>query len=110
MQIGKLNKRVTLQAPTVTQGASGGVVKGWSEVATVWAAIRHFSGNERAASSAGGQVAEARVEITIRYRAAVTPQIRVLHGGTIYNVRHVNNFMEKNESLILTCDTGVNDG
>lgn len=110
MQAGKLNKRVTLQAPTVTKGASGGVVKGWSEVATVWAAIRHFSGNERAASSAGGQVAEARVEITIRHRAAVTPQIRVLHGSTVYNVRHVNNFMEKNETLILTCETGVNDG
>lgn len=107
---GKLNRRITLQTPTVTRGASGGVVKAWSEVAQVWAAVRHFSGNERQASSAGGQVAEARTEFTMRYRAGITPKARVLYGGATYNIRHVNNVMERGEILVLTCDTGVNDG
>lgn len=107
---GKLNQRITLQALTVTKGASGGQVKGWSEVAQVWAAVRNLSGNERQVSSAGGQVAEARTEITIRYRSGVTEQMRVLYGPKIYNIRHINDFMARHESLLLTCDTGVNDG
>ena len=64
----------------------------------------------RAASSAGGQVAEARTEITIRYRPFISAQSRVLYRGAVYNIRHVNNLMARNETLILTCDTGVNDG
>lgn len=110
LQAGKLDKRITLQAPAITRGASGGVGKAWTEIAQVWAAVRNMSGNERAASSAGGQVAEARTEFTIRYRSGVTAQARVLYAGAVYNIRHVNNFMERGESLILTCDTGVNNG
>lgn len=109
-QAGKLDQRVTLQGVNVTRGTSGGVVKGWADIATVWAAVRHLSGNERQVSSAGGQVAEARTEITIRYRAGITAQMRVLYRGAVYNIRHVNNLMARNETLILTCDTGANDG
>ena len=110
LQAGKLTQRITLQALTITKGASGGAVKGWSEVAQVWAAVRHLSGNERQASSAGGQEAEARTEFTIRYRAGVTERMRVLYGTKIYNIRHLNDFMARRESLVLTCDTGVNNG
>lgn len=109
-QAGKLDRRVTLQGVDITRGTSGGVVKGWADIATVWAAVRNLSGNERAASSAGGQVAEARTEITIRYRPGITAQARVLYQGAVYNIRHANNLMERNETLILTCDTGVNNG
>jgi len=110
MQAGKLDQRVTLQGVSITRGTSGGVVKEWADIATVWAAVRNLSGNERQASSAGGHVAEARTEITIRYRQDITAQARVLYRGAVYNIRHVNNLMARNETLILTCDTGVNDG
>lgn len=80
----------------------------WADVAAnVPAAVRHLSGNERRATSHGGQVAEARTEITIRYRPGVHAQMRCQHQGVPYNIRHINNFMAKNESLILTCDTGL---
>lgn len=107
-----LNQRVTLQEKTVTKGASGGKVEAWAALAgmPVSAGINHFSGNERRVSSVGGQVAEARTEITIRYRAGITAQMRVLHGAVIYNIRHVNNWQQRNERLVLTCDTGVNGG
>lgn len=110
LQAGKLDQRITLQGVNITRGTSGGVVKAWADIATVWAAVRHLSGNERAASSAGGQVAEARTAITIRYRPGITAQSRVLYRGAVYNIRHVNNLMARDEALILTCDTGVNDG
>lgn len=111
LQAGKLNQRIVLQALAISKGTSGGVNKAWSDVATsVPAAVRHLSGNERRASSAGGQVAEARTEFTIRYRAGVTAKMRVLYQGAVYNIRHVNDFMARREFLILTCDTGASDG
>ncbi len=111
MRAAVFNQRITLQARTVTRGTSGGANKVWSTVAEVWAAVRNFSGNERAASTqAGGQVAEARTEFTLRWRSGVTADMRVLYQGRTYNVRHVNDLMARRETLILTCDTGVNDG
>lgn len=111
MQAGRLNRRITLQNLTVSKGASGGMKKTWANFATsIAAAVRNMSGNERQASSAGGQVAEARTEFTIRYRSGVTADMRVLYAGAVYNIRHVNDWMGKRESLVLTCDTGVNDG
>lgn len=110
MDIGKLDQPITLQASTVSKGSSGGIVKAWADVAKCWASVRHLSGNERQSSSAGGQVAEARTEITIHWRPGVTAQMRVLHRGMAYNIRHVNDLMARRECLILTCDTGVNDG
>lgn len=107
----QFNQRITLQARTVTRGTSGGANKAWATVAEAWAAVRNFSGNERAASAqGGGQVAEARTEFTLRWRSGVTADMRVLYQGRTYNVRHVNDFMARRETLILTCDTGVNDG
>jgi SPP1 family predicted phage head-tail adaptor len=108
---GKLNQRIALQVPAIGKDASGGITKAWSDTATnVPAAVRHMSGTERQATSVGGQVAEARTEFTLRYRPGVTAQMRVLYRGAVYNVRHVNDFMARREFLILTCDTGVNDG
>ena len=111
IRAGRLDRRITLQSLTVAKGTSGGMTKTWADFATsIAAGVRNLSGNERQASSAGGQVAEARTEFTIRYRAGVTADMRVLYAGAVYNIRHVNDWMGKRESLVLTCDTGVNDG
>lgn len=111
MDAGKLDRRITLEYPSQAQGASGGVQSTWVAVPPVWASVRNFNGAERRATAAGGgEVAVARTEFTIRYRADVTPLWRVAYGGRYYNILHMNNFMERNESLILTCDTGANDG
>ncbi|SFU81694.1 phage head-tail adaptor, putative, SPP1 family [Paenacidovorax caeni] len=112
LQAGKLTQRITLQAPVVARGRSGGQSKTWTDAATdVPAAVRNLSGNERrASSSAGGEVAQARAEFTLRWRPGITAQMRVLYGGAIYNIVHVNDFMARREFLILTCDTGLNDG
>ena len=112
LQAGKLNRRIALQTPQVVKGASGGATKAWADVASnIPAAVRHSSGNERRATSVGGgQLAEVRTEFTIRWRPGVTASMRVVYDGAPYNIRHVNDFMARREFLILTCDTGVNDG
>lgn len=112
MQAGKLTEVVTLQSAVTGKGRSGGMQTSWVDFATNQPASRRdYSGAEKAATSqAGGQVAEARTEFTIRWIPGVVATMRVVHEGQFHNIRHVNNFAGRRESLILTCDTGVNDG
>lgn len=110
MQHGKRDRRITLEAPTVGQGTSGGMKRQWSKVTDCWASVRNLSGNEKSAAGAGGQIAEARTEFGLLYRPGVTAQMRVRYDGRIFNIRHVNNWMEKHQHLVLTCDTGASDG
>lgn len=109
---GDLNRRITLEALTQTKDDEGGMVDSWVPLAgmPIWARVANLSGNERRATSHGGQVAEARTEFTIRYRAGIDAKMRISYNAKLYNIRHVNNYLEENRFLILTCDTGMNDG
>lgn len=111
IQSGKLDKRITLQSCSVGKGVSGGMTKQWMDFAAgIPAAIRHLSGNERRASKAGGQVAIARTEVTMRWIPGVDASMRVVFEDAAYNIQHVSDVMARREMLILTCDTGMNDG
>lgn len=105
-----LDKRVTIQQCAITKGASSGKVKTWSDVDTVWAALRPLSGNERRITDHGGQAAEASTEFIIRYLDGTDESMRVSYKGKYYNIRHVKNINEGNRWMVLACDTGVNDG
>lgn len=106
----ELNRRIVIQANTISKDASGGMVDSWATFATVWAKVMNLSGNERRLTEHGGQVAEARTEFTIRYLAGITPKHRIQYGGKVYNIKHVNDFNEQHRFMILTCDTGKNSG
>lgn len=108
---GKRDKRISIQKNTPAKGASGGMKDSWSSwLSNISASIRNRSGNERRATSHGGEVAEERVEFELDYRPGVTAAMRVVYSGAYYNIRHVNNINEGNHTLLLTCDTGVNNG
>lgn len=112
LQAGKLRERITIERSSIGKDASGGIKPDWVLVASnIAASRRDFSGAEKpATSAAGGEVATARVEFTIHWRPDITASMRVRHGSELCNIRHVNNFAGRRQSLILTCDTGVNDG
>lgn len=108
---GQLNQQITIQQRTQTKDAEGGMVDSWADfAANIWAKQNNLSGNERSATKQGGQTLESRTEFTIYYLAGVTNEMRVSANGKYHNIRHVNNFMESNEYLIITCDTGGNHG
>jgi SPP1 family predicted phage head-tail adaptor len=107
---GELDRRITIQALTQTKDSEGGMVDDWADVSTVWAKVRNLSGNERRLTAEGGQAAEARTEFTIRYRSGLNERMRISYGGKKYNIRHINNYAEAREFLVITCDTGLNDG
>lgn len=108
---GQLNRVISIQKLTQTRDAEGGMVDTWLNFApNVWARVNHLSGNERAATRQGGQKLDARTEFTIYYIPGVTNTMRVVFDGKHYAIQHVNNFMDGNEYLVLTCDTGGNHG
>lgn len=106
----KLNRRIIIESQVQSKDSDGGMVTDWVEFAKVWAGVRNFSGEEKNSVKQGGQVAVARTEFMIRYRAGVDATMRVVFGNAIYNIRHVNDASDEHRILILTCDTGLNDG
>jgi len=106
MDIGKLNRRVTIQQAGTTQDANGEIIDGWSTFATVWASVVDVSGREFLA--AGGTQNEALTKVAIRYLAGVVPAMRVVCGADTYNVQSV--LGQDKRSLLLMCSRGVSDG
>jgi len=104
-----LNRRIVIKSLAQTKDAQGGIVDTWTTYLTVWAQVNNLSGNERKLTNSGGQVAEARTEFTIRY-ANVTASHKIEYNGKTYNIKHVNDYKEEHRFMILTCDTGLNNG
>ena len=105
---GKLRHRVTLQSKgTPTRDAMGGEVITWTDVATVWAEVAALSG--RALIAAQQAQSEITTRITIRYRADIRPDWRVLHGSTIYTI-HALIPDTQNADMIIQAARGLKNG
>ena len=87
MQAGRLNRKCTLQQPGATADELGQPIPGWTDVATVWADIKHLSG--LSAIKSGADVSIVQSSIRIRYRAGIDAGMRVVHGADIYDIRAV---------------------
>ena len=110
MRAGDLRDRITIDSLQVAKGTSGGMQKAWVLHTTVWAKRMDYSGAERRASSAGGEVAVARVEFLIRVRDDLLETMRVRHRGKAFNIRHIKPLANARGWMVLTCDMGMNDG
>jgi SPP1 family predicted phage head-tail adaptor len=108
MEAGRLDKQVTIQAFTTTPNSIGEAVKGWANVATVWAAVEPLQGREFWSQQ---QVqSEVTTRVRIRFRTDVTAKNRVLFGGRVLVVESVINPKERKEELQLMCSEGVSNG
>jgi SPP1 family predicted phage head-tail adaptor len=101
LKAGSLNKLVTIQAKTDTVDAIGQPINTWVDVATVWADIRYLSGLESIKSDAPNSIA--KVSIRVRYRADITPAMRVVAGSIVYKITAVLPD-KKNRSVDLACE------
>ncbi|SMH30565.1 phage head closure protein [Azospirillum agricola] len=102
---GELDQRIRIERPDNTPNGRGGVVKGWAEVATVWARVRPVSGRELAAS---GQIEAAAVyRIAIRRRTDVTAGCRIVWQGKAMNVRFTPDTGSRTAFIFIDCEAGV---
>lgn len=111
MQIGSLNRRVTIQARDAGFDAAGQPVATWSDFATVWADIRSPSGLGAIRDMQGNLSASvAQYSIRIRYREDIRPDMRVVHGAQVYDIRQAIPDYAGKEYTDLICAVGGSDG
>jgi SPP1 family predicted phage head-tail adaptor len=100
--LSQLNRRVALEAQTLTPDGGGGYSAGWNTVATVWAAIEPVSG----ADVFGPDAPEAQVKfrITVRRRTDVSAGMRVNDGGRLFAITALLDNGPQSQFLTLTTE------
>ena len=101
MKVGKLRHRVTIQRLEEVDDGYGGVEEKWQNVATVWASVEPLRGNER--YTAQQVQAELTHKVTIRYRAGIKPQMRLVYGNRILEIEAVIDVEERHKWIELLC-------
>jgi SPP1 family predicted phage head-tail adaptor len=81
---GKLNRRLTLEAPDESDDGSGGVTRGYVAVATLWASVEPIAARAEVAAAALGAAVTHRIRI--RYSADITLRHRFRDGARIFRI------------------------
>lgn len=105
---GRLNKRVTIEAPTRQDNGQGGEIVTWDPLparATVWAEIIGLSGDE--ALMAGVLRGVQQWRVTIGRRDEVTPEHRLTRPGQVYEIKSAMPDPKSEDGTVLICETGT---
>jgi len=81
---GRLNRRLALDAPTQSADGAGGVVRGFEEIAILWASVEPVSA--RAAVIADMSGAAVTHRIVLRWRNGITTRHRLREGARTYRI------------------------
>lgn len=108
VRAGDLRRRITIEQRASTQDSSMQRVETWSTFATCWAEIRPLQGREL--QTAQAVAAETTHELSLRYRAGVTPAMRVAYQGRIFDITAVMDPDTRHRRLTLLCSEGLNQG
>jgi SPP1 family predicted phage head-tail adaptor len=105
VHVGEIDQRVVIQRLTLTPDGSGGNVKSWTELATVWCHVRPKSGRE----SVGSDRVEGSASylFVIRYRAGLRDSDRIVWKGVSYNIRAIHDRSGRRLYLDLEAERGV---
>jgi SPP1 family predicted phage head-tail adaptor len=88
MGAGAFNFRVTLQQrPSGKDDFGQEVVGDWTEIARLWADVRHVNGLE--AVKGGADLSTVRASVRIRHRTGIDAGMRLLIDGRPYDIRAV---------------------
>lgn len=113
MQAGKLNRRITVQQRTQGQDDAGQPIDAWADVAKVWAWVKTQSGMAVARQTAnqdGVAMSVNSYSFRIRYRPAVTDDMRVVYGGLNFDIKQIRHDLAGHEWTDIVCEAGGNDG
>lgn len=102
MQAGRLDSRVTIQAPGTTTDELGQPIPGWTDVATVWGDVRLRSGLE--SIKAGAVVSTVQASIRVRYRSGITAGMRIVCNLQAYEILAVQPDVGGREFVDLVCE------
>ena len=110
---GELRRRITFQTRQTTQDAAGQAVETWVPAFTAWADITPLTGRELMAA----QAVQSSVShmITMRYRSEFAnptqvANMRAVYNGRLFNIHASLNQDERNRSVMLQAEEGLNAG
>jgi SPP1 family predicted phage head-tail adaptor len=81
---GRLNRRLTLEAPVESADGAGGVTRNYAAVATLWASVEPVTARGEVAAAALGAIVTHRIQI--RYSADITLRHRFRDGPRIFRI------------------------
>ena len=100
--IGALRHRVKIEAPTHTPTDGGGALEVWGVVAVVSAEIKPLSGRE--VFEGDRMLSRDQFDIRIRFRDDVTAAMRIVFGGRVFDIRHVEDVEMRGRWLVCLCE------
>lgn len=92
LDVGELNRRVTIRQYTESENARGEVEKTWSDLATVFAKLDYSPATE--SMEAGKETVFGMVAFLIRYRADMNETMKVRFDSEDYDIKSITR-MEK---------------
>jgi SPP1 family predicted phage head-tail adaptor len=85
---GKYDRRITLQSPTPGPAtADGTATKTYTNGATIWASFNNFNGREFFQAQATNSELSGIIEV--RYMPGITPDMRAVYQGKIFEITAV---------------------
>ncbi|MHC1749469.1 MAG: phage head closure protein [Cellulosilyticaceae bacterium] len=97
MEIGKLNKRITIQRDSQIVNDEGYSVVEWKDITTIWASIKNLHGTEFFQAQQANS--RATCKFTIRYIQELDTSMRIVYNGSNYNILYIDNIDEANRYL-----------
>lgn len=89
MDIGKMDRLITLQSFTSTQDAEGGVTKSWSTGYQVWAQVIQQGGREMFKHEQVSAEVDTIFRLYMNATVIPTVQDRIVYNSTNYNISGV---------------------
>lgn len=103
MRAGRIDRRITIQAPVETQSESGEIITTWGDVATVWGELVPLPGSERFATQQ--LVGHSLMTWKIRYSSTtsqITSKYRLVIKGRVHEITDVRE-TRRNEEIQIDC-------
>jgi SPP1 family predicted phage head-tail adaptor len=110
MQAGKFNRKIQIQKPVFTRGATGQDVKGWAPHFDEWAQVHHLRGQEIREAAATDSEVETLFRIRYRKAHGIDTTMRLMLDGVAYNIESCIDVEEAHRFLEISCSTGRNRG
>ncbi|WEJ14222.1 phage head closure protein [Sinorhizobium prairiense] len=87
LNIGKLDRRISIERETETVKPSGSVAKAWATVATVWAEIVQQTASEFLTGF--GEAENGTMIFRVRWIPGLTTADRVTYAGKVYDLKEI---------------------
>lgn len=88
MRIGSMRHRIEIQIYSNSENEVGENIKSWVKYKTLWAEKTQLRGSNTYEGDKEG--IEYTYRFKVRYRNDLNESMRIVHNGTIYDIKHIN--------------------